>query len=174
MAYTAKQVANEFIDLARRDGRQLTPMQLQKLVYFAYGWYLAITGERLINEYVEAWQWGPVIPSLYSIFKIYGSGPITEPAADYTVDGFKISYYTPRIQSDDPAKDEFAKRVIAKVWEIYGRFTGVQLSTMTHAANSPWAQTYEQDVRGKDIPDDVIKRYFEQVAANDRQAAVAR
>jgi len=173
MAYTAKQVANEFIELAKRDRRQLTPMQLQKLVYFAYGWYLAITGERLMNEYVEAWQWGPVIPSLYSEFKVYGSGPISALAAEYSYHGLKFTTHFPRVQSEDPARDEFARRVIAKVWEIYGRFSGVQLSTMTHAANSPWSQTYEQDVRGKDIPDEVIKRYFQQVANNDRQA-VAR
>jgi uncharacterized phage-associated protein len=175
MPYTAKQVANEFLELAKRDGRKLTPMQLQKLVYFAYGWYLAITGERLLNERVEAWQWGPVIPSLYSEFKPYGSGPITELAADYWFQGPKLTFQYPRISSDDPVKDEFTRKVIAKVWEIYGKYSGIQLSTMTHAANSPWRQSYDENVRGTDIPDDVIKRYFEQVAhQNARQPAAVR
>jgi uncharacterized phage-associated protein len=164
MAYTAKQVANEFLTLARRDHVHLTPMQLQKLVYFAYGWYLAITGERLIDELVEAWQWGPVIPSLYHEFKVYGSDPIIVPA----------DFVFPPLASDDPEKDALARRVISKVWEIYGRYSGVQLSSMTHAANSPWAQTYQQDVKNKDIPDEVIRAYFADLGAHDRQPVGAR
>jgi uncharacterized phage-associated protein len=175
MPYTSKQVANEFIELAKRDGKELTPMQLQKLVYFAYGWYLAITGERLLDERVEAWQWGPVVPSLYGYLKPYGSGPITELVAEYSFHGLKADFQYPRITSDDPTRDEFARRVIAKVWEIYGKYSGSQLSNMTHGANSPWSQYYDKDVRGTDIPDDAIKKYFEQVAAqNDRPAAAAR
>jgi uncharacterized phage-associated protein len=164
MPYTAKQVANEFLELAKRDGRKLTPMQVQKLVYFAYGWYLAITGERLLNERVEAWQWGPVIPSLYSEFKAYGSGPITELAAEYYPQGVTLGFNFPRVASDDPDKDAFALRVIEKVWAIYGKYSGLQLSTMTHAANSPWSQSYDKNVRSTDIPDEVIRQYFQEVA----------
>jgi len=153
----------------------MSAMKLQKLVYFAYGWYLAITGERLLDERVEAWQWGPVIPSLYSEFKAYGSGPITDLAAEYSFQGTKMTFQYPRIGSDDPARDDFARRVIAKVWNIYGRYSGIQLSEMTHAANSPWSQSYDENVRGTDIDDDVIKQYFKQVAnQNAGQPAAVR
>jgi uncharacterized phage-associated protein len=163
MAYTAKQVANEFIQLAQDDGKQLTPMQVQKLVYFAYGWYLAITGERLLNERVQAWQWGPVIPSLYGEFKLYGSGPITEKAADFYSSGTTVGFIFPRIASDDP-KDTLALQVIAKVWSIYGKFSAIELSSMTHAANSPWSKYYDKNVRGTDIPDEAIRSYFQHIA----------
>lgn len=165
MPYSAKAVANEFLALAKDEGKQLTPMQLQKLVYFAYGWYLAITGERLLDERVEAWQWGPVVPSLYNEFKRFGSGPITEFARKAVVgtDG-RISYEPYRVMSDRPEHDVIAMKIIRKIWEIYGRFSASQLSNMTHAPESPWSQTPEKDVRGTDIPDDVIKAYFERLA----------
>jgi uncharacterized phage-associated protein len=175
MAYSAKQVANEFLELARRDGVQLTPMQVQKLVYFAYGWYLAITGERLLNERVQAWQWGPVIPSLYGEFKPYGSGPITMPSGEVFTEDGKVKIRQYRLNSSNPAQDEFARQLIARVWNIYGKYSAVQLSSMTHAANSPWSKIYDENVRGTDIPDELIKEYFQRIATpNDKLPAASR
>lgn len=175
MAYSAKQVATEFIELAKAEGQQLTPMQLQKLVYFAYGWYLAITGERLIDERVEAWQWGPVIPSLYSEFKRFGSDPITEAPSEMYFEGLVAKLRKFPLASGDARRDETARSIIRRVWEIYGQYSASQLSSMTHAENSPWSQTPDKDVRGTDIPDEIIKKYFQQLALmHDRPTAAAR
>ena len=65
-------VANWFLDRADKDGKPLDPMKLQKLIYFAHGWHLALTSKPLINEHPEAWAYGPVIPSIYHRFKKYG------------------------------------------------------------------------------------------------------
>src|SRR5271154_4906780 len=116
MAYNAKQIATEFIQLANADGKKLTPMQLQKLVYFAYGWYLAITGERLIDERVEAWQWGPVIPSLYSAFREYGSDPIDDVPGELSFEGAKIKFRKFPHVIDGPGRDTIARNVIPRVW----------------------------------------------------------
>src|SRR5260370_13471552 len=99
MPYPAKAVANEFLELAKKDGQQLTQMQLQKLVYFAYGWYLAITGTRLIDERVEAWQWGPVVPSIYKEFKRFRSSSVREPARKVTFRDWKAGFLPSRIPS---------------------------------------------------------------------------
>jgi uncharacterized phage-associated protein len=168
MPYSAKAVANEFLELAKKDGKQLTPMQLQKLVYFAHGWYLAITGERLLDERIEAWQWGPVIPSLYSEFKHFGSGPITEMAMKIVLgSGSGISYRPYRLKSDNPSADFAAMQVIERIWKLYGQYSASQLSGMTHAPGSPWAVTPEKDVRGTDISDSVIKTYFQKLAQSN-------
>lgn len=164
MSYSAEAIANEFLDLAQKDGKQLTPMQLQKLVYFAYGWHLAITGERLLDERVEAWQWGPVIPSLYFEFRRCGSGPITD---------FAKPLLTSRIASDNPVKDAQAKAVVRRVWEIYGNFSASELSGMTHEPNSPWAKTPNREVRGTDIDDAEIERYFRSLAQNEQHSPTA-
>jgi uncharacterized phage-associated protein len=61
MPHEVKIVANDFLDLARRDGEILDPMKIQKLVYLAHGWHLALHGPALIKQQVEAWPYGPVI-----------------------------------------------------------------------------------------------------------------
>ncbi len=83
--YSPKSIANYFIDLAKVSGDKLTPMKLQKLVYYAMGWFAGYTGKPLVDEAVEAWQYGPVFSSLYHEFKQFGSGPIDGKATEYDV-----------------------------------------------------------------------------------------
>jgi uncharacterized phage-associated protein len=160
MPYSAKAVANEFLNLAKAEGKEITPMQMQKLVFFAYGWYLAITGERLLDERVEAWQWGPVIPSLYSEFKRFGSSPIKEPARHVEFTSGRVGLVPDRLESENPTKDMAARAIIRRVWEVYGRYSASQLSNMTHAPDSPWSKTPEKEIRGTDISDSLIREYF--------------
>lgn len=136
MRYSAKAIANYFIEIANREGKQLSPMKLQKLVYFAHGWYLALYDEPLLDEKVEAWRYGPVVPSLYHEFKSYGSGKIDHYATDIDLDDFEI--VTPKVPNDRELK-----AFLEKVWEVYGGFSAVQLSNMTHEPNTPWASTWD-------------------------------
>lgn len=53
MTVEALAIANEFIDLAAEREEQLTPMKLQKLVYYAHGWWLGLTSQPL------AWRGNP-------------------------------------------------------------------------------------------------------------------
>lgn len=54
----------------------LTPMQLIKLVYVAHGLMLGAFGRPLLDEPVEAWQYGPVVPSVYHALKSFRSSPV--------------------------------------------------------------------------------------------------
>ena len=173
MPYNAKAVANEFLDLARAQGKQLTPMQLQKLVYFAHGWFLAITGEGLLDERIEAWQWGPVVPSLYNEFKRFGSDPITEPAGEFRYRSPKMVFEPYRLVGDTD-QDNTARKVIRRIWEIYGKYSASQLSSMTHEPESPWTKTEGKEIRGTDISNELIKGYFQRLAtSHDREPARA-
>jgi uncharacterized phage-associated protein len=77
MPYDPKAIANYLLEVAKNHNETLTPMKIQKLVYFANGWHLALKNEPLINEQVEAWPYGPVIPSLYRAFRRFGDQAIT-------------------------------------------------------------------------------------------------
>ena len=57
---------------------ELTPKKIQKLVYYAYSWFIALNNQSadqiinvLFDEVPEAWIHGPVFPSLYAKFKFY-------------------------------------------------------------------------------------------------------
>ena len=54
----------------------MSPKKLQKLVYYAYAWTLALLNEtiddlhfRLFHNKIEAWVHGPVVPDLYQQYK---------------------------------------------------------------------------------------------------------
>ena len=69
--YSSKAVANSFLDIAEAGNvNDISPMKLQKLVYYAHAWHLAFLGQPLIREEVQAWKFGPVIPDVY--FNIQG------------------------------------------------------------------------------------------------------
>jgi len=168
MIYSPKAIANYFLELAAAQGEAISPMKLQKLVYYAHGWYAGHTGQPLINEAVEAWPYGPVIPSLYHEFKRYGSAPIRSKATDFDTVNFEFSEVQP------PA-DESLKKFLANVWVSYGRFTPIALSTMTHAEGSPWDQTWKsaQGVKGADIPFELITEHFRAAVLKSQQKAAA-
>lgn len=72
--------ANRFLSLAQRDGEKFDPLKLQKVLFLLRGWPLFFTGKPMLGEFVEAWEPGPVVPSVYHAFKQFGSRSITEPA----------------------------------------------------------------------------------------------
>tara|TARA_R110002050_G_scaffold224978_1_gene360855 strand:+ start:68 stop:544 length:477 start_codon:yes stop_codon:yes gene_type:complete len=141
-------VANRFLSLARERGDTLTPMQLLKLVYIAHGWMLGLYGRPLINEEIQAWQYGPVIPRLYNAIRKYRSMPVDAPIPDRTAASL--------------ADDEDS--IIRQVYEIYGGLTGPALSRITHADGTPWALTYEPGAFGVVIPNDIIEDHYVRLA----------
>ena len=79
-AITAQDVADYFLFLVDDpSGDNLSNLKLQKLVYYAQGFYLAIHDRPLFDDAICAWEHGPVVPSLYRRYKKYGSGGIPAP-----------------------------------------------------------------------------------------------
>ena len=54
MPHDSRAVANYFLTKAKDAGKQLTPMQIIKLVYFAHGWSLGLLRSPLIDDQIEA------------------------------------------------------------------------------------------------------------------------
>ena len=131
-------------------------MKLQKLVYFAHGWHLAYGEGPLIPDEIEAWNYGPVIESLYRELKHYGSGEITSPILEIDFRNNIFSAQAPTI--DNPNLNQFLGNVVG----VYGGFTPIQLSNMTHMPGTPWQRLkvkYPHD-RSLTIPNELIRDYF--------------
>ena len=161
MKYSSLAVANTFIDIAKKEDKLLTPMKLQKLVYFAHGWYLALEEKPLIHEQVEAWKYGPVIPTIYHEFKVYGTNGIKKQAYESQLDeSFNIITTKPIVE------DKETLEFLDKIWDTYGHFSGIQLSNATHEPDTPWSKTWgDGDIpQGTDINNDTIKEYFTKLA----------
>lgn len=152
-------VANAMIMRACNHQNPPTQMKLQKLIYFAHGWHLALYDGPLVDEQFQAWPYGPVLPSVYHEFKAYGISGIDKLGTEIVVlptGGF--GWDAPKILDSSG----FITPLLDKIWEVFGSYSGGQLSDMTHATNSPWKQIHDLYGNTRDvvIPDNLIKNYF--------------
>lgn len=76
---TVEDVANYFIALGDERGGEVSNLKLQKLLYYAQAWHLALYGEPLFAEKFQAWASGPVIPELFWRYDPFGIDPIPRP-----------------------------------------------------------------------------------------------
>jgi len=146
-------IANYFIKKSQDTGVELSPMKLVKLIYLSHAWYLAITNEPLLPESVEAWKYGPVVPSIYHLFKKYGNEQITQMEMDYAC----MTY--PEVTNKEVIS------LLDAIWELYAlNYSGLQLSTLTHEKDSPWYTTWHEkggsNKKAVIIPNDLIKEYY--------------
>lgn len=152
-----KYVANDFLQWDFQNGQaSITPMKMQKLVYLAHGWHLAINDTPLIGEKFAVWPYGPVEESLYHIFKQYRDDPITDYAKSWVGDARKAFV----ILDFNAHFREIFDLVISK----YAHFTALQLSALTHQEGTPWSISRANG--WTEIPDDLIKRHFRLLASN--------
>ena len=149
MTYPAAVVANELLRLGREEGILISPMKLQKLVYLTHGWHLAFLNKPLIGETIEAWQYGPVIPSLYRHFKSLRSAPITTDAP--------VSEFSPGLTAE-------GRELIKAVWDMYKEDSAIELSALTHETGSAWDTTRKSNEviswNSPPIPDYLIQEEF--------------
>lgn len=140
--YSAVDVAFSLLKHAAEQGRYFTNLQLQKLTYVCHGLSLSHFHRPLITDDVFAWQYGPVVPSVYFRFKSYGSSAIQE-HMDIVLDG---------------DSEAIVKDVVAKL----GHLSGPQLVELTHREGSPWSKVWDGS-QNKVIPDYVIQSHYQQI-----------
>lgn len=116
------------------NGEKITPMKLQKLMYFVCRDYAKRFYSSPISEQFEVWQYGPVLPSVYLEFKSFGANPITEFARDAQGNAFMVS------EKDNPD----LAQIIDAVWQKYHSKTGIELSRITHQPESGWYRAYTE------------------------------
>lgn len=137
--YTAKDIAKYTVNKCIEDNRPISNLQLQKVLYFCQKEYYKNTGQVLFNEDFEAWQYGPVIPSVYRMFSLFG--------------GMKIN----RIVHEDICVDSVTKRFINPIIEKYSSYAAWDLVSMTHRKGDAWDQVFQNGKGNKyPIPKDLI------------------
>lgn len=152
-------IANFFIIRGTENECPPTQMKLQKLVYFAHGWHLGIYETPLVDETFEAWKYGPVIPSLYKVFMDYGTDPITQVG---TIPALTADM---KIQRLAPPINEFIKlkQFLERIQEVYGKWNGTQLASLTEQPDTPWAKirmATGNKSKNNTIPNQLLINYF--------------
>ncbi|MDR2499051.1 MAG: DUF4065 domain-containing protein [Tannerellaceae bacterium] len=123
MNYKVLDIANKIIKMASDHdaGELISNMKLQKLLYYQQGFHLAYFGKPLFEENIEAWMYGPVVPSIYEKYKTEGSNGLK-------YEGSVISL-TPKEEA-----------LFNEVMRVYGEFSAIGLMNLTHSEN-PWKET---------------------------------
>lgn len=157
-------IANYFIDKANKDRNApypLTLLRLVKYVYIAYGFALAILNKVIIDkrfDSVEAWKYGPVIPSVYHSFKHNQNRTIKEKSSilkSEDEDGL-MCFSTPEVTDDD------IRKILDFVWNRYRGHSTSDLINLLHGSNTPWAYCYRAG-RNEEIPDEMTKVYYDAI-----------
>lgn len=123
-------VADYFLSLTDDDaGDLISNLKLQKLVYYAQGFHLALYKKPLFDETIEAWMHGPVIPELYRKYKKYCDSFIPKP------ESLSMDKYGRKV-----------KELLDEVYKVLGQFSAWKLRGMTHE-EPPWKVAYQQGDR---------------------------
>ena len=132
-------VANYFLTLQDDDaGDLISNLKLQKLLYYAQGFHLALCNKRLFDEDILAWAHGPVVRSIYNKYKVHKDQAIPKPS---------------KFNQDALSKKE--RDLLNEVYKVFGQFSAWKLRNMTHA-EPPWRNTEQNDI----IPESDLTAYF--------------
>ncbi|MEW4104659.1 DUF4065 domain-containing protein [Bacillus altitudinis] len=128
-------------------GESVTNLKLQKLLYYAQGFHLALHGTPLFDEDIQAWAHGPVVPEVYFQYKGYQFSDIEEKYPEQTI----------IITSNQ-------RELINDVWEVFKSYDGKELERLSHTED-PWKNARgnlpEYASSNVIIEKDLIKLYFE-------------
>ena len=141
---TAQQVADYIIAFANEAGSSITNLKLQKMVYYAQGYYLALNNEKLFDDRIEAWVHGPVLPVLYHKYK-------------------EFRWQSINVAVDVPTISQEIKNFLDLVIETFLPMDAFKLERMTHE-ESPWLNArgdLEATAKcNKEITPSDMKEYF--------------
>lgn len=132
-----------------------THLALEKLVYFAYADYLCDYSEKLFEDKIYAFTHGPVVDSVYEIYKKSGYDYVA-PSDDYVATSVKALPVKSRIMFAKGGVEKLQS--IDKTIEKYGRYTAGALVDFTHRQGSPWSRV-DSTKAYQIIPDELIKEY---------------
>jgi uncharacterized phage-associated protein len=166
---SAAAVANYFLAKAAQEPGlpPIDQMKLQKLLFYAHSWYLALYDRPLFEEGFEAWPWGPVVRDIYTQTKDYGRAAVTaklQKIAFSRSQPLNARFETPEVD------DDVLKAFLDAVWDIHKSYTGVQLSNATHGPGEPWTvmkETYGSLDSKPMMPNELIADIFKQKLRKD-------
>jgi uncharacterized phage-associated protein len=164
-------VANAVLERAEAEGRPITNLDLQKIVYFLHGHYLVRHHRPLVEGEFEAWPYGPVHRVLYDAFRSYNDTPIEGKAVAF--DPIK------RKPRELPTLDDSEALVlIDEVLDHYLDMPTFSLVELTHGPGTPWSRTVESAEKkvnvGMTISDAMIEKFFEGTADRPRRGKISQ
>lgn len=148
--YKIETISSYFIDLSNQreideewTTEWISPLKLQKILYFAQAVFLSIKSSPLFEDEILAWKYWPVIESIYRTFKSNWSTPLKK--EDILNEEFKSI-----IEED--------KKLLDEIYKEFWKYSAWELVDITHN-HKPWKESFE-DWKNNIISKDNIKEYY--------------
>lgn len=136
MKISATVLCNNILIRSWRDSVPISPMKLQRILYYICVKYAQNTGNSPISEDFEVWKYGPVVPSVYAKFNCFGKRPIK--TFSKNAGG--------NIQIMDEELAPRLSAIIDEVWNQLKHYSGIELSKKTQQKNSGWYLAYQNNL----------------------------
>jgi len=116
-------------------------LKLQKLLYYAQGFHLALFNKPLFDDKIEAWKHGPVVRSVY---RVYSQN--------------KASFIK-KTKIDQEMYSRSTQLFLNEIWRVYGQFSGWKLRELTHN-EPPWKNAFAKG-QNTVISHESLRKFFE-------------
>lgn len=155
--HEAKKIANYVISRKATQKFSLTNMRINKLIYFIHGWSFRKYENGFIRNHFEAWDYGPVIKTVYDELKYFSDREIDQ----YIMYTNYANGLREVIPFDDLGQSDFD--FIDRVLDYYSSMRTAELVEMSHLAGGAWAkvrQSGSMPAASRRIPNDLIRDEF--------------
>lgn len=147
--YTVDNIADWILARTKIDaGDTISPLKLQKLVYYAQAWHLTVYNEPLFDDAIEAWKHGPVVRALWNRFT-----PIP----------FNANIPINEFVKESPNLEMKTHDLLEEVMSVYGEHSAAYLEDLTHS-EEPWkiarGDTPPQVASWTPISHESMKEYY--------------
>lgn len=122
--YAALDLAKYIVYKCVRENQPISNLKLQKILYNIQKFNLNEYNRPFFNDSIEAWQFGPVVPSVYYHYCGYGAMPITNSTESFPVE---LSF----------------NQTINNIIEIKRQLSPWQLVAETHRPDGAWSKVYQ-------------------------------
>ncbi|MDR0911833.1 MAG: DUF4065 domain-containing protein [Methanobrevibacter sp.] len=151
MWYNSSTIASYFIRKSEKIGKDISILKVIKLVYIAHGWKLALDNTPLINDEIQAWKYGPVMPELFNLLNKEEDNKKTSSA--------KIS--DPNIIAQSLIMEDKDILLLNRVFIKYMDFSDEEISELCHEKDTPWNKIYNNGKgRNEVISDKETSQYY--------------
>lgn len=150
--YDALEVSRHIINYSNDAGYGITNLKLQKLLYFVQAYFLIKKGCLCFRDNIEAWNFGPVVPSVYREYKRYGA------FFAFSVETYIDPLTLKRKRFDDSVISAEDKKLIDSVVDAFADCSNSRLTDLVHG-QTPWQEAYRPD-HGKVISANAMKKFF--------------
>ncbi len=144
LGYDPRSVVNAMIAIGNRRGLNLPNVSIQKLLYFAHASYLVQYKRPLVRGVFEAWDFGPVCPTIYHALKHHERAPVREPIQ-------KVNPFTGEVTEVETLNDDDALLHLQIVLKTMGDLSPGQLIELSHSPEGAWDVVWNKSKTGTTV-----------------------